>query len=283
MNIDLVLRGDTRNYLNKVHNNFMKMVVTPLTDAGYNVRIFTYMWYENGDTTKYDEINKKINVTDSRLYDKDVLYDVEGYRQWDVFCHIIEDTIKRNDSDLLFICRFDTIWKQPITNWLRVDDTSWDFMLPWKEYKKWWYNHNRVSDTFHAIRAKESNLQKSIDAIRGDSEWNNIRQFLNSVNSVERQGISNVYGDREPYNINDWHFKWYIDSTIGHHIYRPLIREGLNVVFSTDGYYDSNTYNTIGMFGTIPTLTNNPIYLLVHYSGEIIYHHADVNIQNLIK
>ena len=80
MNIDLVLRGDTRNYLNKVHNNFMKMVVTPLTDAGHSVRIFTYMWYENGDTTKYDEINKKINVTDSRLYDKDVLYDIEGYR-----------------------------------------------------------------------------------------------------------------------------------------------------------------------------------------------------------
>lgn len=283
MNIDLVLRGDTRNYLNKVHNNFMKMVVTPLTDAGHSVRIFTYMWYENGDTTKYDEINKKINVTDSRLYDKDVLYDIEGYRQWDVFCHIIEDTIKREDSDLLFICRFDTIWKQPITNWLRVDDTSWDFMLPWKEYKKWWYNHNRVSDTFHAIRTKESNLQKSVDAIRGDSEWNNIRQFLNSVNSVERQGISNVYGERDPYNIDDWHFKWYIDSTIGHHIYRPLIREGLNVVFSTDGYYDSNTYNTIGMFGTVPTLTNNPIYLLVHYSGEIIYHHTDVNIQNLIK
>jgi len=283
MNIDLVLRGDTRNYLNKVHNNFMKMVVTPLSDAGHNVRIFTYMWYEDGDTTKYDEINQKINVTGTRLYDKEKLYDIEGYRQWDVFCHIIEDTIERGDSDLLFICRFDTIWKHPITNWLRVDDTSWDFMLPWKEYKKWWNSHNRVSDTFHAIRVKGQNLQKSINAIKGDTEWNFIRQFLNSVNSVERQSISNVTGLKEPYNLDDWHFKWYVDSTIGHHIYRPLLREGLNVVFSTDGYYDSNTYNTIGMFGTTPTLTKNPIYLLVHPTGAIIYHHSDVKIGKLIQ
>jgi hypothetical protein len=283
MTIDLVLRGDTRNYLNKVHNNFIKMVVSPLRDMGYTVRIFTYMWYENNDTTPYDNINNIIGVDGTKLYNKETHYDEVGFRQWDVFCHIIEDAQTRGDSDLLFICRFDTIWKEPITNWLRVEDESWDFMLPWKEYEKWWKNHNRVSDTFHAIRVKDTNLQKSIDAIRGDSEWNNIRQFLNSINSVERQGISNVYGARVPYNIDDWHFKWYIDSTVGHHIYRPLVREGLNVVFSTDGYYDSNTYNQIGMFGTTPTLTKNPIYLLVHYSGAIIYHHNDVNIGNLIK
>ena len=283
MTIDLVLRGDTRNYLNKVHNNFIKMVVSPLRDMGYTVRIFTYMWYENNDTTPYDNINSIIGVDGTKLYNKETHYDEVGFRQWDVFCHIIEDAQTRGDSDLLFICRFDTIWKQPITNWLRVEDDSWDFMLPWKEYEKWWKNHNRVSDTFHAIRVKDTNLQKSIDAIRGDSEWNNIRQFLNSVNSVERQDISNVYGVRVPYNIDDWHFKWYIDSTVGHHIYRPLVREGLNVVFSTGGYYDSNTYNQIGMFGTTPTLTKNPIYLLVHYSGAIIYHHNDVNIGNLIK
>lgn len=283
MTIDLVLRGDTRNYLNKVHNNFMKMAVFPLREMGHTVRIFTYMWYENDDTTKYDKINDTIGVDGTKLYNKETHYDIVGFRQWDVFCHIIEDAQSRGDSDLLFICRFDTIWKQPISNWLKLDDETWDFMLPWREYKKWWEHHNRVSDTFHAIKVKGDNLQKSIDAIRGDSEWNNIRQFLNSVNSVERQEISNINGIKQPYNVNDWQFKWYVDSTIGHHIYRPLLRENMNVVFSTDGYYDSNTYNTIGMFGTTPTLTKNPIYLLVHPTGAIIYHHNDVNIGKLIQ
>lgn len=286
MNVDIVLRGDTRNYLSKVHANFNKMILSPLRESGHNVRVFTYMWYENGDTTPYDEINEKIGVNDTRLYDKDTLYDIDGYRQWDVFTHILQDIEKSQSeytTDVLFICRFDTIWKQPITNWLRVEDESWDFMLPWKEYKRWWKQHNRVSDTFHAVRLKDDNLSKVIDSINGDSEWNNIRQFLNSINPTDRQDISNVTGARKPYNSSDWHFKWYVDSTVGHHIYRPLLKNGLKVVFSTNGYYDSNTYNTNGMFGTTPTLTKNPIYLLVHPTGAIIYHHNDVKIGNLIK
>ena len=283
MTIDVVLRGDTRNYLAKVHNNFIKMVKDPLTELGHNVRIFTYVWYENGDTVLQDRINKRLGVSGTRLYNKDKHYDKIGFRQWDVFCHIMEDAQERGDTDLLFICRFDTIWKQPVSNWMRLDDESWDFMLPWKEYERWWKQHNRVSDTFHVIRVKEDNLQKSIDGVRSKSEWNNIRQFLNSVNSVERQGISPVTGIRDPYNEEDWHFKWYIDSTGSHHFYRPLKREGLNVVFSDDGYYDSNTYNTGGMFGTTPTIRKNPIYLLVHPSGAIIYHYNDVNIGKLIE
>lgn len=293
MNIDIVLRGDTRNFLPLTINNFRKMVIDALQNEGHDVRLFTTMWYD-GVATMEHEILSKLNPTKYTLLDKSTYYNKPGYTQWDVF-QMGMDMVEKSQSamyetDITLFLRFDTLWKQPIVNWLKLDD-EWDVLVPWREYEYWWLHHNRISDVFHIIKNKNNNFDKFREALESKVEWETIHRvmsqldvpcFLNNFDNTYRK-LSIESGTHEVVEIDSNHHYGYWSDYRGHHLYVPMITCGLNVDFATEGYYDSNTYNTIGTKQR-PTLTNNPLYVLVYPNVEnCMYRHDDVDIMNLVS
>jgi hypothetical protein len=290
MNIDILLRGDTRNFLPKTIINFQKMILTPLQMDGHSLRLFYVVWSD--ENSKEDEILKKLSPTDFIILDKKTQYDTPGFAQWDVFCMgldmITHHQSQDYSSELTLVLRFDTLWKQPITNWLRPND-AWDVMVPWREYESWWNHHNRISDTFHVVRTDKIELLKN--AIHSDFEHDVVRKlmsewdipcFLNKYDWNYKK-LSYISGMHDVNTLRGIPFMSYWLSYIGHHLYRPMVREGLNVTFATNGFYDSNTYNTIGPREQ-PTITNNPLYILVKPDVDnCIYYHDDVNISDLVR
>ena len=290
MNIDILLRGDTRNFIPKTIINFEKMILNPLKGDGHSLRLFYVIWSD--ENSKEDDIIKSLPAQDYILLDKKTHYDTAGYAQWDVFCMGLDMVTKHQNnnytSDLTLVLRFDTLWKQPITNWLRPFD-NWDVMIPWREYETWWAHHNRISDTFHMVRTNKFDLLKN--AIYSDfehevvrklmSEWD-IPCFLNKYDPTYKR-LSYLNGMHDVNKLGDLRFMSYWVSYIGHHLYRPMILQGLNVTFATNGFYDSNTYNTIGPRER-KTITNNPLYILVKPDVDnCIYYHGDVKVSELVE
>jgi hypothetical protein len=292
MNLDIVLRGDTRNFLPLTIKNFMKMVIDPLLLDGHDVRTFTTMWFDGDDVMEMSIIDK-LNPTQYTLLDKQLHYNRVGYTQWDVFqmgMSMVENTqqIDRQTDVTLFL-RFDTLWKQPITNWLNLDG-DWDVLVPWKEYEYWWLHHNRISDVFHIIKNKNGNFDKFRNALNSRVEWKTIHRvisqldipcFLNDFDTSYRK-LSMESGTHEVVEMESQYQYGYWMDYKGHHLYVPMVMSDLNVDFAAEGYYDSNTYNTIGTKQR-PTLTNNPLYVLVYPNVEnCMYRHDDVNIMDLV-
>lgn len=293
MNIDIVLRGDTRHFLPHTIKNFMRMVLHPLQNDGHNTRIFTAMWFGEDDSMER-EIIEKLQPVEYKLLDKTKHYDHMGYTQWDVFMMAM-DMVEESQSedyqtDVTLFLRFDLLWKQPITNWLRLDDPSWDVMVPWKEYENWWLHHNRVSDVFHMIRNKPGNFDKFKEALHSKSEYNviyrvlhqlDVPNFLTNWNESYRK-LSLESGTHEVAQMGSSWFYGYWMSYRGHHLYKPMVRCGLNVTFSDSGFYDSNTAFTRSTKNK-PTLNWNPIYILVYPDIENCkYYHDDVSVWELV-
>jgi len=295
MNIDIVLRGDIRNFLPHTIKNFMRMVVDPFKENGHNTRIFTTMWYDEGDDSVQREIIGLLKPTDHKLLNKTKYYNHIGYTQWDVFLmgmDMVEQTQSEDyQTDITLFLRFDILWKQPIINWVKLDDPSWDVMVPWKEYENWWLHHNRVSDVFHIIRNKEGNFDKFREALHSKSEFNviyrvlyqlDIPNFLTNWDESYKK-LSLESGTHEVFQVGSDNFYGYWMAYKGHHLYKPMVRCGLNVTFSDEGFYDSNTYHTRSTKMT-PTINKNPIYILVYPDVEnCLYYHDDVKVSELVE
>lgn len=197
-------------------SSLKRNIIDPLNNK-FDCYIATY------ESPIQDQFNNHIN----NIKEVKILSE-SGCSQMHTLNHAVSCIHEEYDSYI--ICRFDLLYKQPITNFFN-ENSKEGLYCTWKETQHLWNSHKRIGDALFAIKGKKSfDLFK--DALRNYIVLENTEATKRAIDGEE-----------------------YYPSRSAHYFYPFLEEKNVKINFLVDGFFDTNT--------SFPNLyCNNPIYVM---------------------